>query len=102
MRLENLYSNFGKSPPEEQEKFVAEYRLRRAQDLAAIPPTTSRKTTSGIKSKIDLSDEEKAVMKMLGLKQKDILALRASIEVEEISNDKELFKDDLYEEEDVK
>lgn len=99
MRLENLYINFGKSPPEEQLKYLAEYRLRRAQDLAAVPPTS--KTKSVIKSKIDvsLSEEEKAIMKKLGLKQKDIAALRASVQEEVASDDKDLFKDELFEEE---
>jgi len=102
MRLEDLYTNFGKSPPEEQLKYIAEYRLRRATDLAAIPST---KKSPAKKSKIDLSgieltQEEKAIMKMLGLKQKDIAALRASVQEEvSMSDDKDLFKDELFEEE---
>lgn len=100
MRLENLYINFGKSPPAEQAKYIAEYRLRRSQDLAAIPPTS--KKSSVIKSKIDVSDltpEEKAVMKSLGLKMKDIAALRASVQEEVAADDQDLFKDELFEEE---
>jgi len=100
MRLENLYINFGKSPPEEQAKYITEYRLRRAQDLAAVPPTS--KKPSGIKSKFDISEltaEEKAIMKMLGLKSKDIAALRASVVEENSSKDDvELFKEDFDEE----
>lgn len=99
MRLEELYNNFGKAPHEEQQKFVAEYRLRRAQDLAEIPPITTRKIVSVKRSIIDLSDDEKAVMKKLGLKQKDILSLRDSIEDESLVDDKELFKDDSFDEE---
>jgi hypothetical protein len=101
MRLENLYVNFGKSPPEEQARYIAEYRLRRSTDLAAAPPTSKKSTV--IKSKFDVSAltaEEKAIMKMLGLKAKDIAALRASVvEEDSIKDDKDLFKESIDEEE---
>ena len=100
MRLENLYPNFGKSPPEVQAAYVSAYRLRRATDLATVPSTKKPITVS--KGKMELTDEEKAIMKLLGLKQKDVLALRSN-QSEPVEDDKEavnLFKDDTFEEED--
>lgn len=100
MRLENLYKNFGESSPEEQAEYIASYRLRRAEDLDKIP--SSRKKSPTVKtSKIDisLSDEEKAIMKMLGLKQKDIIALRATVEDEVVEDAVGLLNDNTFEEE---
>lgn len=104
MRLEDLFTNFGRSSIEDQTKFIAEYRLRRAKDLDSIqsgvkPKTNSSKTTS----KVELSAEEKALMKMLGIKQKDVAALRALSQIAEPESDidstGEIFKDDSFEEE---
>lgn len=99
MRLENLYLNFGTSSPEEQAKYISEYRLRRAQDLEKVP--TSKKRSQSVKPKLELTEEEKVVMKMLGLKQKDILALRSTaIEAEdEVEETGDLFSDTILEEE---
>jgi hypothetical protein len=99
MRLENLYLNFGKSTSEQQAEYIAIYRLRRATDLEKTP-TSSKKKSSVTRSKIDLSltDEEKAVMKMLGLKQKDILALRDAVGESEVEESGDLFKDSTFEE----
>ena len=98
MRLENLYPNFAKICAEEQAAYIASYRLKRAQDLVIEPK--QKKVRSGKGSKIELSDEEKALMKLLGLKQKDVLALRAiepdTEEQEESGAD--LFKDTTFEE----
>ena len=77
MRLENLYPNFGLALPEDQRAFVAKYRLLRAEDMAK--PSTYRKKSAAKKSKIDLSAEEKKLIKTLGLRQKDVLALRTSL-----------------------
>jgi len=99
MRLENLYPNFGTASLEDQAAYISAYRLRRAEDMAK-PSTYPKKQSAGKGSKIDLSDEEKKLMKMLGLKQKDMLLLRASIttEVEE-DDDTVLLKDNTFEEE---
>lgn len=80
MRLENLYSNFGLASPEDQAAYISAYRLRRAEDLEKSFARSKKKSTAS-RSKIDLSltDEEKRLAKMLGLKQKDMLALRASV-----------------------
>ena len=102
MRLENLYSNFGSASPEDQAAYISAYRLRRAEDMAKPPTWPKAKTTkaSGKKSNIDLSNEEKALMKMLGLKQKDMLLLRNSTEnTEEAIDDSVLLQDDTFEEE---
>ena len=101
MRLENLYENFGTATPERQAEFISAYRLRRAEELSK-PATTSKRrmTTSSVsRSKIDLSDEEKALMKMLGLKQKDMIALRATAEVEEEEDGTALLTDNTFDEE---
>jgi len=80
MRLENLYSNFGTSSPEAQAAYMSTYRLRRAEDMEK-PSTYPKKkaSASGGRSNLDLSDSEKLLMKKLGLKQKDMLLLRASV-----------------------
>jgi hypothetical protein len=101
MRLENLYLNFGEASPEMQALFIASYRLKRAQDMEK--PSTYKKKVVSIKVRLELTEEEKVVMKMLGLKQKDILALRATsteVEAEEPGEETgDLFKDELLEEE---
>lgn len=71
MRLENLYPNFAKSPPAVQLQLLAEYRLKRAEDMAK--PNTFRVKKA---SATALTEEEKVVMKILKLKKKDILAMR--------------------------
>ncbi len=97
MRLEDLYENFVTASPEQQARIISAYRLRRAEELAKPTPTAKKQTTSSAsRSKIDLSAEEKAVMKMLGLKQKDILALRATVEVEEDEDDASLLADNTF------
>ena len=100
MRLENLYPNFGKASPESQLAFIASYRLRRAEDLAK-PSTYKRERQTTQTTKIELSEEEKVVMKLLGLKQKDILALRATTNgvVETNDDAAKLFEEDTFEEE---
>ena len=99
MRLENLYSNFGTASPEEQAAYMSAYRFRRAEDMAKPSTWPKTKKSSGKGSKIDLSltDEEKALMKMLGLKQKDMLLLRTSTEeIEEEEDDSTLLNDNTF------
>lgn len=98
MRLEDLYQDFSKMSSEEQASFISSYRLRRATELASTTPL--KLSTAKIKTKVELSDEEKAIMKLLGLKQKDVLALRSNNSTEPIEEDTEaanLFKDDTFE-----
>ena len=83
MRLENLYENFGKASPADQLKYIGEYRLRRAEDMAKPPTwpkvklTKTGKVKSGKPRAKPLSEEEKTLMDLLGLKKKDVVALRA-------------------------
>ena len=94
MRLEDLYENFGTAAPEAQLAYVSLYRLRRAEDLAK-PSTYRRKSTRTVQSKAALTEEEKLLCKLLGLKQKDILALRtAPTEEDEVTE--ELFDDGTF------
>ena len=101
MQLSQLYKNFGTASPEEQAEFISAYRLRRANDLATTPANKGRKLTTGmVLKKLVLSEEEKLLMKLLGLKQKDVLAMRelkASIDEAEI-NDAVLLSDSTFEE----
>ena len=101
MLLSQLYKNFGTSSPEEQAEYVAAYRLRRAADLATTPANKERKLTAGtVLKKLVLSEEEKLLMKLLGLKQKDILAMRelkTSIDEADM-NDATLLNDSTFEE----
>jgi hypothetical protein len=102
MRLEQLYPDFSSLPSEAQTADLSAYRLRRAQDLNK--PPAEKKPTTGKRSQYDLSltDEDKALMKMLGIKPKDLLALRAATaepEVEENeSDDTDLLKEDTFDE----
>jgi hypothetical protein len=101
MILEYLYPNFGLASSEDQLAYVTSYRFRRSQDLAKTPPSR-RRSSSASRSKIDLSltEEEKRVMKLLGLKKKDIITLRDFMtEPEESSDDVKLLLDPTYEEE---
>lgn len=100
MRLENLYENFSKAIPERQVAIIAAYRLRRAEDMAK-PSTYKVKKKAVSSAKIELTAEEKVLAKLLGLKQKDILALRTTGEATEPTEDASvLFKDSTFEEED--
>lgn len=84
MRLEDLYQNFGKATPAMQAKYISEYRLRRDQDLSKTPtwPKQKKVPTGKRKPKVVLTPEEKTLMKLLGLKKKDVVALRAIAEEE--------------------
>ena len=81
MRLENLYENFGLASPEMQAKYITEYRLRRSEDLAK-PSTYPKSKPKSSKPKLVLTEEEKSLMKLLGLKKKDMVALRSIAEEE--------------------
>lgn len=99
MRLENLYSNFGLMSVDEQQKFISDYRFKRQMELDSTKQAT--KVKSSVKgSKIELSDDEKTLMKLLGIKAKDIEVLRNAANIEEHSqNDEAIFADDTFEEE---
>jgi hypothetical protein len=77
MRLENLYSNFGLMSPEDQLNFIINYRLRREEDLSTTSISYKAARIPASKNTITLTEEEKALMKLLGLKKKDIASLKA-------------------------
>lgn len=79
MRLETLYPNFLLQPPEAQAQHIALYRAKRAVDFEITLIKKGKKRTVGSSetSKNVLSEEEKSLMLLLGLKQKDMIALRA-------------------------
>ncbi len=77
MRLENLYINFGESSPEAQAMYVADYRARRAEDMAKQPTWPKPKPISKAKAKaLPLTPEEEQIMTLLGLKKQDVIAMR--------------------------
>jgi hypothetical protein len=102
MRLEQLYKNFGLASPEEQAEFISAYRFKRASDLSSSSTVQKKQlTTSNTStSKLALSEEEKLLMKMLGIKQKDIIAMRqvSLTEVESSENESDLLKDSTFDE----
>ena len=64
---------------EEQLAYVAEYRLRRAEDMAKPPtwPKPQKKGKGkGKKKAAPLTSEEKVLMDLLGLKKKEVIAMR--------------------------
>ena len=101
MKLEQLYENFALAQTSRQQAMIASYRLCRAEDMLKTP-SYRKKRVSTAKPKQELTEQEKIVMQVLGLKPKDIFALRevTSIDVEEESTDDaaELFKDSTFEE----
>lgn len=98
MRLENLYPNFGLMPVEKQVEFVSAYRFKRQMELDSAKSVGKAKIQSVKRSKIELSDEEKALMKLLGIKAKDIETLRGAMKSEEVSSDDEkIFADNTFE-----
>jgi hypothetical protein len=72
MKLQDLYPNFSLMNDSAQEQFIGEYRERRFKELNSVVPTSSKKESS-----VGLTPEEKLAISLLGLKRKDILALRA-------------------------
>lgn len=104
MQLGQLYKNFGTSSPEEQAEFMSAYRLKRASDLDGSPGPQKKRATKGTTkgtnpaSKITLSEEEKLLVKMLGIKQKDILAMRQTsiAEIESLESEADLLKDSTF------
>jgi len=76
MRLENLYQNFANISSEAQSRYISEYRAKRAEDMAKTP-TWPKPTKTKAKAKASqLTEEEKTIMNLLGLKKKEVIALR--------------------------
>jgi hypothetical protein len=88
MKLDQMYLNFTQVEEPAQVLFIEEYRKKRFLDLSQI--VTKTKTST---SKIDITEDEKVMMKLLGLKMKDIVALRAIGPLEEEEESGDLFDD---------
>lgn len=76
MKLYKLFPDFTKLSYSERVEFLRSYRAKRALELEE---NIKNKKKS---SKILLSDEEKALIKVLGITQKDLKALKGSIDNE--------------------
>lgn len=72
-KLEDLFQDFMSLSEEEQTLFIRRYRDKRAKDLLEITTYTIRKNTT------KLSDEEKSLLKSLGIKASDLNALKGLI-----------------------
>lgn len=72
MKLEELYKDYNDLNQDERLAFIASYRFKRAVDLTHTEEPSAKK--QGL---LVLTEEEKVMMKLLGLKQKDLKALRA-------------------------
>lgn len=95
MKLEEMYPNYLFLPPEGQIAFVASYRRRRMEDMANVPHKRTRKVKET--SKIDvLTDDEKKVLKKMGISLKDYSGLRAVENGEEDDNPENYFRDDSF------
>ena len=81
MLLRDLYQHFYALDEDEQRIFIARYRARRGAefeaDRAEYEAKSQRKGTTKRQPAIALSEEEKILMKKLGLTQKQLRALRA-------------------------
>jgi len=77
MKLEDLYRiNFLKASPEAQAEYVTRYRKKRAEDMEKPPSWPKVKKTKVKKKQPPLTTEEKAIMELLGLKKKEVIAMR--------------------------
>ncbi len=74
MKLYELYPKFESLSDEDRCKFVAQYRKQRSLDLTKTSKDKSKKEKESITA---FSNEEKLMMKLLGLKAKDLRALKA-------------------------
>lgn len=72
--LRELFYVFGEISEAEQRKKLEEYRSKRNEDLSDIPMETVKKVNS-------LTDEERNIMKMLGITARDLKILKESLNV---------------------
>ena len=91
MKLENLYTDFLSLTPPLQEVFLFEYFTRRQQDLLNPVRFVKRTPRKASAEQLKFTDEEKALMKVLGLKQRDLIKLRESMpsEIDEADQDED-------------
>ncbi|MBE9594000.1 MAG: hypothetical protein IMF19_11050 [Proteobacteria bacterium] len=77
MKLYELFPDFTRLSYSKRVEFLRSYRAKRALELEE---NIKNKKES---SRVTLSDEEKALIKMLGITQKDLKALKGSIDNEQ-------------------
>jgi hypothetical protein len=87
MKLEQMYLDFTQMDEPAQVFFIQEYRKKRLYDLSHV--VTKTKTSS----KVELTEEEKVMARLLGLKTKDMIALRAIGPLDEEEESGDLFDD---------
>lgn len=75
MKLYELFPNFTKLSEFERIEFIRSYRAKRALELEE-----NIRSKKG-KGRISLSEEEKQLIKALGISQRDLMALKRSINV---------------------
>lgn len=71
MLLHDLRPSFSRMNSIEQRQFISDYRTRRYNELATVSVSCRAKSQA-----LGLTPEEKALIKRLGLRQKDVLELR--------------------------
>jgi uncharacterized protein YeeX (DUF496 family) len=77
MKLYQLFPDFTKLSYSERVEFIRSYRAKRALELE------EHIQNKGKKGRILLSDEEKALIKALGITQRDLKALKESMNDEQ-------------------
>lgn len=90
--LQTLYSNFLEMSFEAQELFVRAYRERRTNETEAVKRRREA-SYEGTSTRVALSDEEKALMKKLGLTLSAARDIRNDTEEVEEEDGVELFED---------
>jgi ornithine cyclodeaminase/alanine dehydrogenase-like protein (mu-crystallin family) len=70
-KLEQLYPDFMSMSEVEQTEFIRAYRNKRITDLQEVTNYTAKKNTAR------LTDDEKALLKSLGISAKDLIALKS-------------------------
>jgi hypothetical protein len=91
MKLEQMYPNFLIMSEAEKVSFVAGYRQKRNLDLNSIP-----EKEKSVRSKIDVTEEERAVLKMLGISLGDVKSLRGQESFESPEETAALFEDNTF------
>jgi len=78
MQLKDLYPNFTEQSEFQQRQMVASYRTRRAKDFTWIREQNAKKPAKKKKAPaVQLSPEEKILMKKMGLTVAQLNALKA-------------------------
>lgn len=97
MRLEDMFSNFLECSYEEQRSFIASYREARAKDMRIETRGPTKKVKETSKNNI-LTDDQKALLKKLGISVKDYSELNITNNVDSDDDDdpESFFADDSF------